>query len=167
MYIRRLTANDTQPYSDIRLKALKDHPDAFAVSYDEEKEWPSEKFKARLEADNAIVLGAFEQDRLIGILKISKHPLFKLRHIAVIGSMYISPKHRGSGAGKALMTEAISRAKKMKDTEQLHLSVTSTNEPAKKLYAQLGFILFSTEKRALKLDYQQYVDVDQMVLFLS
>ncbi|QNV53017.1 hypothetical protein GE573_01946 [Bacillus velezensis] len=72
MYIRRLTANDTQPYSDIRLKALKDHPDAFAVSYDEEKEWPSEKFKARLEAGNAIVLGAFEQDRLIGILKISK-----------------------------------------------------------------------------------------------
>ncbi|WP_338155478.1 GNAT family N-acetyltransferase [Bacillus velezensis] len=104
---------------------------------------------------------------MIGILKISKHPLFKLRHIAVIGSMYISPKHRGSGAGKALLTEAIGQAKKMKDTEQLHLSVTSTNEPAKKLYAQLGFILFSTEKRALKLDHQQYVDVDQMVLFLS
>ncbi|WP_367070106.1 GNAT family N-acetyltransferase [Bacillus velezensis] len=114
-----------------------------------------------------MVLGAFEQDRLIGILKISKHSLFKLRHIAVIGSMYISPKHRGSGAGKALMTEAISQAKKMKDTEQLHLSVTSTNEPAKKLCAQLGFILFSTEKRALKLDHQQYVDVDQMVLLLS
>ncbi|MEC3772638.1 GNAT family N-acetyltransferase [Bacillus velezensis] len=137
MDIRRLTASDTQPYSDMRLKALKDHPDAFAVSYDEEKEWLSEKFKARLEAGNAIVLGAFEQDRLIGILKISKHSLFKLRHIAVIGSMYISPKHRGSGAGKALMTEAISPAKKMKDTEQLHLSVTSTNEPAKKLCASV------------------------------
>ncbi|MCR9040161.1 hypothetical protein QRX25_19690 [Bacillus sp. L381] len=37
------------------------------------------------------------------------------------------------------MTQAISQAKKMKDTEQLHLSVTSTNEPAKKLCAQLGF----------------------------
>ncbi|MEC3658887.1 GNAT family N-acetyltransferase [Bacillus velezensis] len=84
---------------DSRLKALEDHPGAFAVSYDEEKEWLSEKCKARLEAGNAIVLGAFEQDRLIGILKISKHSLFKLRHIAVIGSMYISPKHRGSGAG--------------------------------------------------------------------
>ncbi|WP_341467127.1 GNAT family N-acetyltransferase [Bacillus velezensis] len=59
-----------------------------------------------------MVLGAFEQDRLLGILKISKHSLFKLRHIAVIGSMYISPKHRGSGAGKALMTEAISQAKR-------------------------------------------------------
>ncbi|MCE4939189.1 GNAT family N-acetyltransferase [Bacillus velezensis] len=93
------------------------------------------------------MLGAFEKDRLIGILKISKHSLFKLRHIAVIGSMYISPKHRRSGA----------EAKKMKDTEQLPLSVTSTNEPAKKLYAQLGFILFSAEKRALKLDHQQYV----------
>ncbi|WP_269773972.1 GNAT family N-acetyltransferase [Bacillus siamensis] len=167
MYIRRLTASDTQLYSSIRLKALKDHPDAFAVSYDEEKEWPPEKFKARLEADNAIVLGAIEKGSLIGIIKISNHPLYKLRHIPVIGSMYVSPKHRGSGAGKALMTEAISQAKKMKDTEQLHLSVTSTNEPAKKLYTQLGFILFSTEKRALKLDHQQYVDVDHMVLYLS
>ncbi|ASB55401.1 MULTISPECIES: GNAT family N-acetyltransferase [Bacillus] len=100
MYIRRLTANDTKPYTDIRLKASKDHPDA------------------RLESGNAIVLGAFEKDRLIGILKISKHSLFKLRHIAVIGSMYISPKHRRSGAGKALLTEAISQAaKKMKDTD--------------------------------------------------
>ncbi|PJN86244.1 N-acetyltransferase, partial [Bacillus velezensis] len=60
MYIRRLTANDTKPYTDIRLKASKDHPDA------------------RLESGNAIVLGAFEKDRLIGILKISKHSLFKL-----------------------------------------------------------------------------------------
>ena len=85
---------------DIRLKALKDHPDAFAVSYDEEKEWLSEKCKARLEAGNAIVLGAFEQDRLIGILKISKHSLFKLRHIAVIGSMYISPNTEGQAREK-------------------------------------------------------------------
>lgn len=77
------------------------------------------------------MLGAFEKDRLIGIIKISKQPLYKLRHIAIIGSMYVSPEYRGSGAGKALMTKAISQAKKMKDTEQLHLSVTSTNEPGK------------------------------------
>ncbi|WP_237585667.1 N-acetyltransferase [Bacillus velezensis] len=101
MYIRRLTANDTKPDTDIRLKASKDHPDA------------------RLESGNAIVLGAFEKDRLMGILKISKHSLFNLRYIAVIGSMYISPKHRRSGA----------EAKKMKDTEQLPLSVTQQMNP--------------------------------------
>ena len=82
MYIRRLTANDTKPYTDIRLKASKDHPDA------------------RLESGNAIVLGAFEKDRLIGILNISKHSLFKLRHIAVIGSMYISPNIEGQAQEK-------------------------------------------------------------------
>ncbi|MES5396455.1 GNAT family N-acetyltransferase [Bacillus amyloliquefaciens] len=84
---------------------------------DEEKEWRPEK------------LEAFEKDKLIGILKISKQPRF---------CVYRS-KHRGSGARRALMTQAISQAKKMKDTEHLHLSVTSTNEPAKKLSAQLGF----------------------------
>ncbi|WP_239472277.1 GNAT family N-acetyltransferase [Bacillus velezensis] len=46
--------------------------------------------------------------------------------------MYISPKHRRSGAGKALLTEAISQAaKKMKDTEQLPLSVTQQMNPQK------------------------------------
>ncbi|QBG58605.1 GNAT family acetyltransferase [Bacillus amyloliquefaciens] len=115
MYIRRLTASDTQPYSNIRLEALKDHPEAFAVSHNKEKEWLSEKFKARIEADNAIMLGAFEKDRLIGIIKISKQPRF---------CVYWS-KHRGSGAGKALMTKAISQAKKMKDTEQLPQSKNS------------------------------------------
>ncbi|MFS1187370.1 N-acetyltransferase family protein [Bacillus velezensis] len=163
MYIRRLTASDTR----YQAQSFKRSPGRNRVSYDEAKEWPSEKFKARLEAGNAILLGAFEQDSLIGILKISKHLLFKLRHIAVIGSMYISPKHRGSGAGKALMTEAISRAKKMKDTEQLHLSVTSTNGTRKKTLHSVRIILFSAEKRALELDHQQYVDVDHMVLFLS
>nr|MDH3091942.1 GNAT family N-acetyltransferase [Bacillus velezensis] len=104
------------------------------------------------------MLGAFEKDRLIGILKISKHSLFNLRHIAVIGSMYISPKHRRSGAGKALLTEAISQANKKDERHRTAPSLCySTNEPAKKLYAQLGFTLFSTEKRALKLDHQQYV----------
>lgn len=112
MYIRRLTASDTQPYSDIRLKALKDHPDAFAVSYEEEKEWPSEKFKARLEAGNAIVLGAFEKDRLIGILKISKHPLFKLRHIAVIGSMYIFSQTPRVRRGKSFIDRSHRPGKK-------------------------------------------------------
>lgn len=55
----------------------------------------------------------------------------------------------------------------MKDTEQLHLSVTSTNEPAKKLCASVRIYPLLYRKRALKLDHQQYVDVDQMVLFLS
>ncbi|MCZ4247300.1 hypothetical protein O2313_07170 [Bacillus amyloliquefaciens] len=80
MYIRRLTASDTQPYSNIRLEALKDHPDAFAVSHNEEKEWLPEK------------LEAFEKDKLIGILKISNQPRF---------CVYRS-KHRGSGRKKSL-----------------------------------------------------------------
>ncbi len=45
MDIRRLTASDTR----YQAQSFKRSPDAFAVSYDEEKEWLSEKFKARLE----------------------------------------------------------------------------------------------------------------------
>ena len=48
MYIRRLTASDTR----YQAQSFKRSPGRNRVSYDEAKEWPSEKFKARLEAGN-------------------------------------------------------------------------------------------------------------------
>ena len=49
--------------------------------------------------------------------------------------MYVSPEKRGSGIGKALVREAIKKAKELKDVEQVYLTVITTNEPAKKLYS--------------------------------
>ena len=80
--------------------------------------------------------------------------------------MYVSPSKRGLGIGKALMEEAIKKAKSIEGLEQVYLAVVSTNESAKKLYSLLGFEVFGTEKKGLKLENNIYFDVDFMILYL-
>ena len=79
--------------------------------------------------------------------------------------MYVSPDQRGLGIGKSLMVEAIQVANDWTGVEQVYLTVVTTNEPAKKLYASLGFEVFGTEKKALKVS-DTYFDEEHMVLFL-
>ena len=49
--------------------------------------------------------------------------------------------------------------------EQLELSVVTTSLAARRLYHSLGFVVYGTEPRALKLG-EQYWDEDLMVLDL-
>ena len=80
--------------------------------------------------------------------------------------MYVSPKARGLGAGKALLMEAINKARSIEEIEKLNLSVVSTNEKAKNLYTQLGFKAFGMEEKALKVG-DTYYDEDHMALILK
>jgi ribosomal protein S18 acetylase RimI-like enzyme len=89
----------------------------------------------------------------------------KLKHRANIFAMYVSPVTRGQGVGKALVTEAINKAKTIEGIEKLNLSVVSSNEAAKNLYKRLGFKVFGVEEKALKVEGTYYND-EHMVLFL-
>ena len=80
--------------------------------------------------------------------------------------MYVTPSKRNLGLGKVLMEEAIKKAKSIEGLEQVYLAVVSTNESAKKLYSSLGFKVFGTEKKGLRLENNIYFDVDFMILFL-
>ena len=166
MKIRLLDTFDAENYRSIRLEALQNSPEAFASSYEEEKDQHIEMFKNKIKLKDSVTFGAFDKGELVGIITLSKEELYKLRHRANIVAMYVSPQKRGLGIGKALMGEAIKKAKDTDCLEQVYLTVVSTNEPAKKLYTLMGFEVFGTEKRALKLENNIYFDEDQMVLFL-
>lgn len=80
--------------------------------------------------------------------------------------MYVCPENRNSGIAKSLMLKAIKKAKAIEGVEQIYLTVTSSNEPAKKLYQSLGFKTYGIDERALKVDHT-YFDDELMVLFFS
>ena len=80
--------------------------------------------------------------------------------------MYVTSSKRNLGLGKVLMEEAIKKAEGIEGLEQVYLAVVSTNESAKKLYSSLGFKVFGTEKKGLRLENNIYFDVDFMILFL-
>lgn len=167
MNIRRLGVKDAQNYMKIRLKALRNNPEAFGSSFEEEKDRTVKMYGQRLESEESYTYGAFQNNQLIGTVTLLKEKYIKFRHRANIVGMYVAPESRGAGIGRLLLIEAINQAKSLGEIEQINLSVVTTNEPAKKLYTSLGFEVFGTEKRALKLDEKTYLDEEHMVLFIK
>jgi len=166
MEIRLLTAKDAESYRTLRLEGLQTNPEAFGSSFEEEKDRVLELFASRLIAQGSYTFGAFDQDELLGVATLVQESKIKLKHKASIFAVYVSPKKRGLSLGKRLMLEVINQGSKLADVEQINLTVVSSNDSAKGLYTSLGFQVFGTEKRALKIG-QQYFDEDYMVLYVK
>lgn len=165
MEIRTLGLKDAMIYRDIRLEALKANPEAFSSSYEEEKKYPLEIFENRLNTGHFYTFGAFIENRLVGVVTLILETKNKTKHRANIVAMYVYPDNRKSGIGKNLMAEAIRKAKDIKDVEQVYLTVTSSNGPAKSLYKSLGFKTYGIDKNGMKIEDTYYND-ELMVLVL-
>src|SRR5690348_5416083 len=167
MQVRKLTENDLDALWAMRLRALKDNPEAFGSTYEETLARGNEWMRQRLCTDEneTFYLGAFEENRLIGIVAFYREDATKTRHKGYVVSMYVAPESRGLGAGKALMQALIARARQIQGLEQLHLAVVTTNQVAYQLYRSLGFEVYGTEPKALKSG-GEYWDEYLMVLYL-
>jgi RimJ/RimL family protein N-acetyltransferase len=167
MNSRLLNPSDAKRIWELRAEALQQNPEAFATSYEEfiQRDNPLERIKENLTTQGNFTFGAFENEELVGVVSLLQENALKIRHRANIYAMYVTPKMRGCGIGKALLLEAIKKASAIPGIEKLNLSVVSTNEKAKKLYITLGFEVFGKEEKALKIN-ETYYDEDHMVLFL-
>jgi ribosomal protein S18 acetylase RimI-like enzyme len=78
----------------------------------------------------------------------------------------VTPSQRGKGFGRELLTAAFAKAGEDPLFEQFLLSVGTTQAAAERLYRGLGFEVFGTEPRALKVG-STYVDEHQMILLIA
>ncbi|SFA86891.1 MULTISPECIES: GNAT family N-acetyltransferase [unclassified Bacillus (in: firmicutes)] len=164
--IRLLRADDAAAYQKLRLEALKNHPEAFAASFEEENEFSLEVFESRLSSENVYTFGAFDGTELFGVVTLVPEQKKKLEHRVNLVAMYVSPEKRGLSFGRRLVEAAISKAQSLVGIKQIHLGVTSSNETAKKLYTSLGFTIYGREINSLKIE-DQFFDLELMVLFLK
>jgi len=165
MLVRKLTEDDLEAVWTLRLRALRDNPEAFGSTYEETvargKAWMLQRFG---QGDETLFLGAFEET-LIGMVGLHREANIKDRHKGLVFGMYVLPDRRHHGVGKALMQALIAQAKQLAGLEQLHLAVVTTNAPARHLYRSLGFEVYGTAPRALKMG-EQYWNEDLMVFQL-
>jgi ribosomal protein S18 acetylase RimI-like enzyme len=165
--IRQLREMDTESFRNLRLRGLKEHPEAFLAAYEEESSTPVEAYAARLGAatpDN-FYLGAFVACELAGIAHFERQVGIKVRHRAYIGAMYVPPERRGLGIGRALLEHALQHARTLPGLEEVGLWVMMGNDRAQALYEAMGFVTFCIEPRAIRVD-GRYYDAAGMILRL-
>ena len=165
-----MTPEDAPVYRTLRLRALLEHPDAFTSSHAEDSEVPLVTTERRLAADSPDwIFGAFVADELAGIVGLARERRAKNRHKASVFGMYVAPEQGRRGIGAALLRRVIETAR-LEGIEQLVLTVTATNVPARTLYERSGFRSFGVEPRAIRVNdgvNDVYYDKNHMILFLS
>jgi ribosomal protein S18 acetylase RimI-like enzyme len=137
---------DASRYRKIRLAGLKDSPEAFGSTFETESRKPLSSFAERL--GSAVVFGAFRDTELLGIAAFAFRGGAKEAHKGLLWGMYVRPDVRKAGLGRRLVEAVIDFARQ--HVEILQLSVVSDNEPARRLYARLGFVEYGLEKNSLK-----------------
>lgn len=167
MQVRELNSSDAQHYYELRLEALLTNPSAFITTYEQEKQKPDpiKTTGERLDNNSSRTFGLFVEEQLAGVATLVKETHPKFAHKASLVAMYITADHRRKGGAELMIKELIQFARAI-ELEVLHLSVVTDNHPARNLYKKLGFEIYGTERKAIKLQ-DRYLDEDHMELFLE
>jgi len=137
--VRSIQPEEWRHYRDLRLRALKDSPDAFGSTYAEAKRYSVSRWKSRvsgLSSETDLPLFAAHDGRLVGLAWGKfESPGEPAAHLF---QMWVAPEARGLGIGRWLVESVIDWAKS-NGARSLELAVTVGNTGARRLYESAGF----------------------------
>jgi ribosomal protein S18 acetylase RimI-like enzyme len=150
--VRNVTTKDWRTLRDIRLRALRDSPDAFGSTYAATVEFGDEVWQTRAGGGNlffacpadsphhpvGLAGGYLEQPAEQAAVPRAEVRPEQTVEVELI-SMWVAPEARGQGAGEALVEAVAAWAVSAYDADTLHLWVTESNKPACRLYERIGF----------------------------
>jgi GNAT superfamily N-acetyltransferase len=148
LVVRKFAPNEWPTYRMLRLAALEESPDAFGSTLAHESERSADDWATRLSrganSSRELPLVAELDNEPTGLawvwLKDDNHPKF-----AHLYQMWVAPKNRRQGVGRALLDAAIAWARDV-GAEALELNVTTGNSEAARLYGAAGFALTGSEQ---------------------
>ncbi|MCB9825502.1 MAG: GNAT family N-acetyltransferase [Planctomycetes bacterium] len=136
IHLHRVTAADHALVREVRLRALREDPDAFGSTFEHEKDRTPEEWAAFAGREHAATFLALAAGRPVGIAGGSPYrpPSTK---IGLFG-MWVAPEARGRGVGGRLVDAVVAWAREA-GHRRLYLDVGDANPGAVRLYASRGF----------------------------
>jgi GNAT superfamily N-acetyltransferase len=134
--VRTTTLADWQALRDIRLQALRDAPDAFGSTYARESAFGESVWHQRATRDGSFL--AFIPEASSSGAAGLAGGFREAAGVVELVSMFVRPQARGRGVGEALIGAVVGWAR-ARNATSVHLWVTETNKPARRLYERCGF----------------------------
>jgi RimJ/RimL family protein N-acetyltransferase len=167
LLIRPLLRREAAALRDLRLEALRLHPEAFGASFEEAERMSAAQFAAQIpEGPPDAIFGAFLDGALCGMAGFFAERPAKTRHKGSLWGMYVRSTARRHGVARALLQRVILHAREVARREVLRLTVVEGNAAAHRLYEAAGFEIYGTERRALRLGPDHWLDEALMALDL-
>ncbi len=150
---RLLQSADLDAYRAIRLRCLRDYPDNFGTTYEEEQQGKYAKLVGAIKGDDKdnFAYGAFtENNELVGICGFVREPRTKTRHRGEVIQMFVDTAYAKQGIGKQLLQHTINKAFENPGIDSITLSLVYGNHSAEKLYKSLGFVEYGKMENFFK-----------------
>lgn len=167
--IRPITRDEVPQWWELRLHALKEHPEAFGSDYETSRQQGYDHVIERNFGPNAGCNAIFVAVNIDGGF-LSTAGVFrdtgKRSHIAYVVGVYTAPEARGCGLSRRLIAMAIDHCRDADGIHQAHISVNADNAPALHIYQSAGFVAWGREPRALALP-DRFDDEIHMALMLD
>lgn len=148
---------------------LQDSPQAFGKSFEEELAHPmsfyEERFRGSWRNKEEGITAMFHDEQIVGTAGFFQNEGLKHRHEGTIWGVFVKPAYRGNGISKRLIADILRRVPNQPYITQVSLTLEASNKPARSVYESLGFKLWGTHPRSLKIG-DRYYDEAYMTLLL-
>lgn len=130
-------------YKTLRLEALKTEPDAYTYVHAEESkktnDYWQDRFRQYVNGETGIMFGAFVDGMVVGMMGATWKSKKRLRHIATLAMVYVSPEYRKHGVASCLMERVLQCLQNDHGIIKVMLRVTARKKPAVTFYTRSGF----------------------------
>lgn len=131
--IRRAETDDWQVCRDIRLRAMREEPQAYESVFEDEQHLSDQQWRDRLERASTYL--AVDQEKVVG----TAVGLVQDNGDMLIVAMYVAPEARGRGIAARLIDEIATMAI-VRGSRRLVLDVADGNVIAERSYLRYGFV---------------------------
>ncbi len=165
LILRDAVVTDADAFRDLRLQALRDHPEAYSSDLSQFVDSPTAYWQGRLAdlGNSGTLILAFHDGAAVGICGIYREASPKVQHTATIYAVYVQPAWRGLKLTEAMIHVCLDWARGH-GVNVVKLAVVCGNTPAIRVYTRLGFTVYGVEPKSTLVNGVYH---DQLLMVLS